>query len=298
MGYKGMLNEGSMEAYHEAKDLYKKNNSTTAIGTHLDANKDYVQGNTTIGTGHSSHVGNDCVADKVVQIGNGYIAQTDNMDVIHANGYTYPIIPNQYVLISPHSHIENSYGLTLSNISDGDIINYSELPIIADVKIIVPNKVIKVFFADGSFEKSVCDEEDTFSLEAGINVCIMKKILGSTKAYNKYITSIIRTMKKNRKAEADAEAEEKRKYLQRESKKRREKRRKERRKAEHQMMMAEAIIKANEIIQKKNIEADLEQDTGYVIPKTNYKINVPKSKSAKDICATEVENENDARNEK
>jgi hypothetical protein len=264
MGYNGMLNEGEMETYHEANHAYEKNNSTTAIGTLLDANKGYVQGNTTIGTGHSSHAGNDCVADKVVQIGNGYIAQTDNMDVIHANGYTYPVIPNQYVVIRPHSNIENSYGLTLSNISDDDIINYSKLPIIADVKIIVPNKVIKVFFTDGSFEKSVCDEEDTFSLEAGINICIMKKVLGGTKAYNKYMTAVFDTIKRNRKAEADAIAEEKRLYLKRQNKKMKKKRREERRKAEQQMMLAEAMVKANDIMRERTKESIIKHEAQFI----------------------------------
>ena len=58
---------------------------------------------------------------------------------------------------------------------------------ITDVNIIVPNKVVEVTFADGTKTKSVCDESDTFSLETAISICISKKIMGGSSAYNKAI---------------------------------------------------------------------------------------------------------------
>ena len=43
---------------------------------------------------------------------------------------------------------------------------------------IVPNKVAKVVFYDGTIEKVVCDEDDTFSLEMAITICMAKKLYG------------------------------------------------------------------------------------------------------------------------
>lgn len=57
-------------------------------------------------------------------------------------------------------------------------------PEITDVNIIVPNKVVEITFSDGTKEKAVCHEEDTFSLEAAIAICISKKIMGGSSAYN------------------------------------------------------------------------------------------------------------------
>lgn len=60
---------------------------------------------------------------------------------------------------------------------------------IEDVRVIVPNKVVEVTFVDGSKQKSVCDDENTFSLEMAISICIAKKLLGGTSKYNKVIDS-------------------------------------------------------------------------------------------------------------
>lgn len=50
------------------------------------------------------------------------------------------------------------------------------MPAIKDVKI-VKDKVVIVFFVDGTQEKAVCAEGDTFSVENGISICLMKKLL-------------------------------------------------------------------------------------------------------------------------
>ena len=55
---------------------------------------------------------------------------------------------------------------------------------IVDVNILVENKVVEVTFVDGTKQKSVCMEPDTFSLETAIAVCISKKLIGGTKNYN------------------------------------------------------------------------------------------------------------------
>lgn len=84
-----------------------------------------------------------------------------------------------------------------------------------DVKIIDSNgvKTTIVYFDDGTFEKSVCQKDDVFSLEYGIGMCISKKMLSDitgkngTTAYNRLIRKALKTMKDNRKAEEKAKQE-------------------------------------------------------------------------------------------
>ena len=59
--------------------------------------------------------------------------------------------------------------------------------IVVDVNVIVPNKVVEVTFADGSKQKVVCSDDDTFSLEQAISICITKNLIGGTKNYNKAV---------------------------------------------------------------------------------------------------------------
>lgn len=54
------------------------------------------------------------------------------------------------------------------------------------------DRVVKVTFNDGSFTKSVCQENDIFDLDVGITVCLIKKMLddgkgNGTKIYNDLI---------------------------------------------------------------------------------------------------------------
>ena len=81
---------------------------------------------------------------------------------------------------------------------------------ISDVKILSPDKVVQVLFADGTSEKAICDKDDTFNLETGITVCIAKKFLGGTKEYNKTIRNALKTMERNEKFKKEREEEKKR----------------------------------------------------------------------------------------
>lgn len=67
---------------------------------------------------------------------------------------------------------------------------------IVDVNPIVPNKVVEVTFADGTKEKSVCREPDIFSLESAISICISKKIMGGSSAYNNAIKRGVKVYEK------------------------------------------------------------------------------------------------------
>lgn len=69
---------------------------------------------------------------------------------------------------------------TLMKIGENNIPTFK----IKDVSIIVPDKVVEVAFEDGTKEKSVCREPDAFSLESAISICISKKIMGGSGAYN------------------------------------------------------------------------------------------------------------------
>lgn len=96
-----------------------------------------------------------------------------------------------------------------------DVITAKNHVKISDVKILSPNKVVQVIFADGTKEKAVCDKDDTFSLETGITVCIVKKLLGGTKSYNKTIRNALKTMERNEKSKKEREEEKKRIALKR-----------------------------------------------------------------------------------
>ena len=81
---------------------------------------------------------------------------------------------------------------------------------IVDVNPIVPNKVVEVTFADGTKEKSVCREPDTFSLEFAISICISKKIMGGSSAYNNSVKRGMKVYEDKQKIETAEKAEQER----------------------------------------------------------------------------------------
>ena len=102
------------------------------------------------------------------------------------------------------------------------------------------NKVVKVEFADGTFEKAVCQDGDTFDLDMGITVCLCKRLLGGSSAYFKELKRIKRwtkNLEESKKQLAIFKEEEKQRQRKKEAKNRarREKRNKE---------LAEAIARA------------------------------------------------------
>jgi len=126
---------------------------------------------------------------------------------------------------------------------------------ISDVKIIVPNKVVEVTFADGTKEKAVCDKTDKFSLEMAISICISKKIMGGTNAYNKAVRQGLKVY--NKKIEERNEEKKKQEIIERKRKKKRiQKERRLARKAaiekEKQIeIQKEAYIRAMEYLEEK-----------------------------------------------
>lgn len=83
-------------------------------------------------------------------------------------------------------------------------------PKITDVNIIKPKEVVEVTFADGTKTKSVCRYPDVFSLEQAIAICIGKKIMGGSSAYNNAIKRGLKVYEDKLKKEKIDKAEQER----------------------------------------------------------------------------------------
>lgn len=95
------------------------------------------------------------------------------------------------------------------------IVTDAVIPEIEDVQSI-NDKVVIVKFADGTSEKAVLSENDTFSLEQGVSICITKKILNKvlkgasgTSAYNKLVDYGLKVYDKKQKEIKEAIAAKK-----------------------------------------------------------------------------------------
>lgn len=147
--------------------------------------------------------------------------------------------------------------------SGGDSIMYD----IVDVAVIEKNdkpKVVIVTFADKTKEKAVLADDDTYSLEQGISICLMKKLLGKETSfggslYNKLIKRAMDVMEANEKAAADAvaKAEADKAKAEKQAKKQKERREKyEAAAREYEIgIQTEAYLRAyNQIKEEKQAE--------------------------------------------
>ena len=123
-----------------------------------------------------------------------------------------------------------------------DDIHIPELKI-KDVNIIVPNKVVEVIFRDKTKEKAVCHEDDVFSLETAIGICISKKIMGGSSAYNNAVKRGIKVYEDKLKKEEFNKAEQERI---------------EKRRAKRQAYKERRVAKREEIEKEKQIEIQKE----------------------------------------
>ena len=119
-----------------------------------------------------------------------------------------------------------------------------KLPEITKIETPKENKVVIVHFSDGTKEKSVCDKDDKFSLETGIEVCVMKKIMGGNAAYNKYIKNAVKLYNSEIDRKNKEVAEKERKKAKIEKEKERRERRRERKIAEQIHIQKEAYLQA------------------------------------------------------
>lgn len=81
---------------------------------------------------------------------------------------------------------------------------------VADINVIVPNKVIEVIFEDGTKEKAVCQDPDTFTMWQAISTCVSKKAMGGSSKYNNAIRKGLKIYEEKLANEAAAKAEEER----------------------------------------------------------------------------------------
>lgn len=138
------------------------------------------------------------------------------------------------------------------------------MPNIVDVKVIRKDekpRVVIVTFADGTKEKAVLDENDTYSLEQGISICITKKLLGKDTAYgsslyNKVIKHAMNVMTENEKAAKEAkiaEQKEKEKAIKLAEKDRKRKEKRAASKREYEIgIQQEAYVRAMKQLQAEN----------------------------------------------
>jgi len=136
-------------------------------------------------------------------------------------------------------------------------------PKVENVNIIVPNKVVEVTFADGKKEKSICREPDIFSLESAISICISKKIMGGSSAYNNAVKRGMKVYEEKQKKEATEKTEQERiekklakrlAYKERRAVKRAEEenQRKAREREEQIAIQTEAYLRAMDIMKNEN----------------------------------------------
>ena len=137
--------------------------------------------------------------------------------------------------------------VTYDYINDKYVFHFGLDPCVKSYKVF-DNKTVVVTFEDGSIERSICDDEDTFSLEMGLSICILKHFCCGSSGYNKMIKSIIRRQEDFDKAEEKKKEEEKNRRLARE----RAKAKKARKRKEKQIeIFKEALIRANKEIARE-----------------------------------------------
>lgn len=174
------------------------------------------------------YVTNKVVTDKGISFGVTNGTGADAISRTYRNlcgttGYGTDLFSNEYSF--PKYMRE-----TPSYSSYTSLYRYVPIPRISDVKV-YNDKVVKVFFNDGTTETAVCQEGDKFDLDMGITVCIMKKMLGRNEYFRmlKKAKKNAATRRELEKKSAEAATIRKRQRAKKEAKKRarREKRNKE-----------------------------------------------------------------------
>lgn len=141
-------------------------------------------------------------------------------------------------------HLPNGINFVVKNEKNYKI----ELPAIKDVNVIVPGMVVEVVFENGSKEKAVCRKPNVFSLEMAVSICISKKIMGGSGAYNNAVKHGLKVYNdKLKKEQTDKEEKEriKKKYAKKSEYKKRKAAEKESAEKERQIeIQKEAYIRA------------------------------------------------------
>lgn len=132
---------------------------------------------------------------------------------------------------------------------------------VVDVNSIVPNKVIEVTFADGTKEKSVCREPDVFSLERAISICISKKIMGGSSAYNNAVKRGMKVYEKKLEFEKHQKEEQERIEKKRAKRLAYKERRAAKKREEQIAIQAEAYLRVMKAVEgSKNVSKNEENN--------------------------------------
>ena len=115
----------------------------------------------------------------------------------------------------------------------------------------VYEKTTIVFFSDGTKETVVCCDEDTFDVEQGIIMCVIKRMFGDK--YKKSVKSIIKAKTLNEKNVKKLEAAHKEAQLREERKEKRNRENKLRMKARYEARLAAAIEEEKKKLKGKKI---------------------------------------------
>lgn len=101
----------------------------------------------------------------------------------------YPGEPGEALLKIPERIASETISISMQDKINGEYaaLNFLVSKIMGTIK---PNKVIFhnpatiVYWNDGTKTVVKCDERDTYSKEAGLALCYMKKMLGSSRVFN------------------------------------------------------------------------------------------------------------------
>lgn len=156
-------------------------------------------------TGNTNTYSADYQADSIA-LANAFFPRTGCFAVPKM----YAVKVNETKMVVENDGVKFAYNPNMPLALASDIV----IPRIEDVQSI-NNKVVIVKFADGTTEKAVLSDDDTFSLEQGISICITKKILNKvlkgangSSAYNKlvdYGLKVYNDKVKNAKKKAEDE---------------------------------------------------------------------------------------------
>ena len=145
-------------------------------------------------------------------------------------------------------------------------VSFAIIPDIKDVKVIKNDvnakPVVIVLFKDGTEEKAVLADKDTFCLETGIGICITKKLLsmknngnGGSALYNKIVDRAVKVMNRNKEAKMKEQIEkdkEESRYKKLVEKKKRRNERRRQKEIEEIAQYEIDIEKKKEELRKKN----------------------------------------------
>ena len=115
---------------------------------------------------------------------------------------------------------------------------------IKDYKVDKKKQTVVIFFEDGDTQKAKCCDGDTFDLERGIEVCVMKHICKGTDAYHKVLKTANEQIVAVDKAKIEAEKRAEIKARQKVKRAEKRKARAERKRAERIAEMREAYVAA------------------------------------------------------